>query len=586
MGMRRTLLLTGIAAVLLLLAVLFCARSEPAPDSPSVPRESTSQPSTSHKRNRLAAAPRLSVTRVVTTNVRGTVRDEAGAAVAGARVSVTGGATSVVTGGDGAFHLELPADEAVLRIDAANYVSKSIRIRPGEEPIAVLLIGCAVVSGRILDATTHLPLADHAVLLKPPSGGPMSWASRVTDATGRFHVSGLPANKLKVAAFRGGQPRGASERPPSPWIEVTPPADDLELLVGLPSDAITGVVVNADGTPYTGRFFVVAQPRDAMGALSGGGTFGAQRDGGGFSVAGFPESEMPVDVHITPDDLVLPMVRVQRPAMGGRALRVELPPSAKIGGRVTGVEAPRFKNVLVIVRATDGSMESIAVPDATGAFVTPRPVTVGLRYEVIAVAPDDAHGSGAVRSGVAAGQTDVALELQPMLPIRGRVVDAASGTGMQADIEGWSTNPPRRMAGLLVTAGAQPDGRFELFGVPGLTYWLAARGAFGVHAGTEVAFAPGAEGVEIRLAAGTAVSGILLDADGGPVAGAVVRASRPEDADRPWLSNSGTTGKDGAFRIDGMRAGRIRLITWRKGREVPLGEFDAPAPSLEVRLPR
>ena len=65
-----------------------------------------------------------------------------------------------------------------------------------------------------------------------------------------------------------------------------------------------------------------------------------------------------------------------------------------------------------------------------------------------------------------------------------------------------------------------------------------------------------------------------------------IRAARPQDADRPWLCAIAVTSADGAFVVAGAATGTVRLVTWRRGREVPLGESSAPTTSVELRLPR
>jgi carboxypeptidase family protein len=106
-------------------------------------------------------------------------------------------------------------------------------------------------------------------------------------------------------------------------------------------------------------------------------------------------------------------------------------------------------------------------------------------------------------------------------------------------------------------------------------------------AGSSAPIAGGAEGIEIRVPRGSvAIRGRLVDADGAPVEEALVRASRAGEENRSWLCAAATTAADGSFRIFGAPAGRLRFVTWRKGREVRLGDADAPTESLELRLPR
>lgn len=92
----------------------------------------------------------------------------------------------------------------------------------------------------------------------------------------------------------------------------------------------------------------------------------------------------------------------------------------------------------------------------------------------------------------------------------------------------------------------------------------------------------------IRLVRAISISGRLVRADGTGVAGEWVRAAPAGSTD--WLALAradcqGVSGADGAFRIEGLRAGRYRVgVTSSTGEEIVATEADAGATDVVLRM--
>jgi hypothetical protein len=93
----------------------------------------------------------------------------------------------------------------------------------------------------------------------------------------------------------------------------------------------------------------------------------------------------------------------------------------------------------------------------------------------------------------------------------------------------------------------------------------------------------GAKDVVLRVSLGVELAGILLDAQGNPVAttslmaddGSRTAAMRPYDQ----------VGPDGRFLLRGLARGRVRLTAQRGEAHVPVGEVEAPGADVRLTLP-
>jgi hypothetical protein len=128
------------------------------------------------------------------------------------------------------------------------------------------------------------------------------------------------------------------------------------------------------------------------------------------------------------------------------------------------------------------------------------------------------------------------------------------------------------------------EGRFEIWGLKDGTYDVYAGGGdSGWGCGVATLRGAGRPGTEVRLVAEATLSGFVALADGSPRRDGRIIAT-PTDGATPeesiWI------GADATFRVPGLRPGRYRLRLDEARASRPLGEFDAPAEGLVLRVRR
>lgn len=195
-------------------------------------------------------------------------------------------------------------------------------------------------------------------------------------------------------------------------------------------------------------------------------------------------------------------------------------------------------------------------------------------------ARDGAQGRIAAPGGPREGGA-VIVRLEPPRVVAGKVVDAASKRPIPAALV-WSGRPP---AAALVRTGG--DGSFRLE-IPGGAVGVAIEAAApGYLAGRPHPFSKVAGPVTLTLDPAAAISGIVVDSSGRPVAGVLVRP-RPEARRSPAGSAQSSTRPDGRFRLTGLLPwGTYEIEASRKGivRSSVTARTPAPGqPSPEVRI--
>jgi hypothetical protein len=257
----------------------------------------------------------------------------------------------------------------------------------------------------------------------------------------------------------------------------------------------------------------------------------------------------------------------------------------------------------------DGKFSLIAPPGPGILLVQARPAAGGGKaYPDARIRPEDRGKPYLRNDGGLLGARFVTSRgiLQPLWSYQGyRVIEPAVGAeGLTADLE---LEPGKAVAGKVVgpdgkpLTGATASGLTGSFGQPaalsGDTFTAQAllpddsRTVFVLHegkklAGSAVIRAGAKEAPVVRLAAWGAVTGRVVDADGSPVAGAVVRvfvADRTASVLHQRLAGGKplTTDKDGRFRGDVPFAGvKFGVFFLHKGRQL---EVDRPVTGLTVK---
>ncbi len=264
------------------------------------------------------------------------------------------------------------------------------------------------------------------------------------------------------------------------------------------------------------------------------------------------------------------------------------PAPSAITGRLVLAEGPDRAHSLVIKGTpSSGGEERVFRPSWAGAFDTGSLAAVPwtLRVEassglVVGEARDVIPGTRGLEIPVAAHGV-----------IRGRVL-LPGGEPAGAGVGVWAANLGE--GGRFGPGGASHgettgDGAFLVEYLGEFEFALMARGPgksdrfpHDVVPGPAVLHvAPGARDVVLRLAPRAPLKGVLLAADGQPAVQRRLMGSR-EDYPFPWEA---ATGQDGSFEFPALPPGRVRIFYRWNGKEIDLGEPEAPATDVVFRLP-
>jgi len=433
------------------------------------------------------------------TIVRGSVVDDDGAGVPGARVSASGAGRDWTGGGgpqgtagtsdmSGAFELRgVPAGRTVLSASHPEHAAAepvTVDVEPTKQTADVRLVlsqgGRLAGSVRRRDGS---PIAGAMVKVYPARRGPRSimvWDGELlTGADGSFAVEHVPEGRAQVTVMSPSRP-GRFEGAQSRYVEVRNGETATVDIVN--REILLSGRVTRSGAPAAGLSIEARGPRfEPMPDMRGGGMAA-------------PPSGAPQRMHA-----------VTRADGGFEMLLDEAGP------------------VWLSVATADGRLRfpsrEIDVPDA------------------------DAHTVELNFSGV---------------PVTGIVVDKDTDAPLPHASVAAAPQPPRPGGGSSGTSG--PDGRFQLETEPG-DYRIVGRVREGGYGKGELEVRVGEAGVadlRIALPKGLEITGRLTDTAGRAVGGVSVYASNARP-DRPSYGFGGALA-DGTFRMDSLDEGTYHLI--------------------------
>jgi len=525
--------------------------------------------------------------------VRGKVLDkETGEPVAKATVRVFGGhadpelemmgGTQAVSGEDGSFEIKgVPLKAHTVTASHPDYVSNlnpmllQMRMRPGggggpplfepgrtEAEHVVELAPAAKVTGVVLDPEGN-PVAGASVTVEDPmmmmmalfSGGPRQ---ATTDAEGRFDVGGLRRNQTVplVAGHRDwGRSRAKKGKAGGDPItfRLTPPL------------RVSGRVVDEAGDPIEGVRVTVRRKGQSgdmrrMGMFVSGSTRPAVTDAEGrYVVRNAPAGELEVlfehrryeevkqDLSLRPDVRDTDLEKTVLPrgeGIEGIVLDERGEPLA--GARVSA-------NSTGQVRPGSGRTWGSAKTDLEG-----RLEIYGLRkgeYRLRA----SYHGRYAAEVVVESGTKDVRIRMREAGRLAGRArgVNGMPVPGAQVRARVSDPSDPNRNENVGWTR-TDPDGRFSLDSLPpDRPFQLTITHDAYREATFQGVVAQATERVFV-LDPGVRVAGIVVDADGAPVANAQVFVAG-------GTNKSVTTDADGRFEAGGLHEGEIKVTLLESG---------------------
>jgi hypothetical protein len=496
--------------------------------------------------------------------VRGTVRDVRGVAIAGAVIHVGVDARSppmstTHTGPDGAFVAwALPGDLHVAAT-ADHYVDGDARGSAPGDPLAIVLTPEAVVGGIVVEAGTRRPLEDATV--------DVNGATARTGAGGRFQIDKLAPGRYKPTATSVG---GYGETAESVLLGLGQTVDDLVIVI-YPVAVVVGRVVIDDG-PGT-RPCPPDQGEVSLSRYGSAAYYHARTTPGGDVLL---EGVVPGSYQVTAAcDHFLGQVPYADLIVGSSDvddLVWKVHPGARVAGHVVSRTGAPIADAAITVRSGNGVSFANAASGADGAFVAD-----GLAPGATELV---AYASGYLRNPAPAsviatlGTTaTIDLVLATGGTITGEVVDeAGSPVAVLVEAQGPDTGSEWSDARGHFTIAALSPGSYDVrvrspWGEPPRPSEAAPASVTADHA-THVHL--------VATAATGTITGTVSDAADAPIRDAYVTAARedepaPDDGKPGYLARGSwhdppvLTALDGSFRLTGLPRGRFTLRAYRQG---------------------
>ena len=511
---------------------------------------------------------------------------------------------TTLTGIDGSFRFDdARAQNNRLTVEAKGFATTEVtNVREGALPRPIALQPGLSLSGVV--RASGKPAK--GVLVRFEGKSDSRWVETGND--GSFRLADLPAGGGGSLVADGGE-QGLAELRGLSLPEAT--AQRVPLALAAPA-AIDGRVVDAK----TGRPI----PRVKVLARSGS-RIGVARSSadGRYRIAGL----LPNRYRVEADDARY--VRYERAnivVLAGTAEKVDLPltAGATLSGRVVDEDGRPIANargrlapageggIRAFMRQQRGGERGAFRTGKDGAFKASR-LPPGDGQSLTVSHPDyESRTLGGLSLPAGGARTGVSVVLARGLSLAGVVKDGEGNPVAGADV---FMNQARTFrggrGGMAVqmnlvggpesreraTTGA--DGRFEFKGLAKGDYMLAARKQGFSEAILDPAkVAEDAEPVELVLAAGASISGLVVDSNGQPAEGYFVQIRPRSGGDSPMRGlgpggpgGRGATGADGFFSIDGLHAGEAYdLLLMSPDGPGPRREgVTAPAEGVELVVP-
>jgi len=536
----------------------------------------------------------------------GRVAGPDGKPVVGARVTLTARGridftvtlapvpVEAATGPDGTFRFESAASERnELVVEAAGLAAARVEaVRAGALPRPIALAPGATLPGSVKkrDGTP----ASGTLLRYEADGLATRWVEAGAD--GRFLLAGLPARRGVVVADGGDD--GFAEA-----TSVTPGPERPPLAIVLaPPTVLEGRTLDAATLKPVPRVKLTVGTDAAARAVRSG-------VDGRYRLRGLRPGETAV---LADEARHVRWSRAGVRVAKGETTTLDVPLTrgASLAGRVVDEEGRPVPGAKLLLSSRAESLfswvfsELSGDPAATirtkgdGTFSASR-LPPGPNQRLAARHPDFEDG---VLGGIslAPGETlgGAVVTLRRGLVLTGTVKDPEGNPIAGAELAlAWSSVQRSSLAGSrrvgsfggvsdLPTGRSGADGRFELRGVPPGDWALTAKAAGRATETVDpvrLARDVRADPVEVVLSPGASISGFVLRRTGGGAEGYRVfprPSGRPSTAS--LVGDLQETGHDGAFRVDGLRAGEtydLQLFGGTSFGQVGLAKRGVPAPS-------
>jgi len=508
--------------------------------------------------NRGSEPPRVTLRlRRLSATVRGSVTDGDGKPLGNARIIGGGSPDGVVTDSSGTFTLDVTDDDDHFIYALAEGFAMQraiVRMAGREGTLSFELRPEFRIVGRVTD----------------PGGAPVAGA-RVstfftmhgnearTDSEGRFSLGHLDPGRT-FHMLRADHPDWIAARA---QVETKGEVVERDLVLGAGVSA-AGRITAPDGHPVGGQRVVVASSPNAMGKRRT-----VTRDDGTFKFDSLAPGE--ANLYVFARGCAPVIRKVQVP--GDFPLELGLVPGRTLSGTVRIEGRGAGAGVHLAARVGGTSLPRRAIADQNGHWILED-----LPEGTVDVYIFGRNVLGHTVRGVAVGQSGVEFTVPASVRLRGRVVDAATGTpideftirflAVHGHSGGIGASWMREGHRFSDPSGSWDTGEHEQLAV-GAVVRVEVRAPGYAPASAELTAGEGPDANTVRIARGSGMSAIVVDAGGAPVAGAQVELVPEAAAAVPFQGTHGKrlarTGKDGNARFAGLAPGRFILTVQHPG---------------------
>ena len=503
----------------------------------------------------------------------GRVLDVGGGPVPGATVRAVdvapapGGASvprvfQAVAGPDGGYQLWLGRTWYSLTAEADGYA-------PGRDWFQLLremtrdlrLSPAARLSGRVIERQSRQPVPEARLWLQQERGGGGGARELVSDGAGQFTWNDLQPGTYRVGARKGGLV-GLG-----PWVSlgIAQTSSGVEVAVS-PGFLVAGHVRGPGDRPVAGARVQLVKTQPPFERP----LFARSDATGAFRIEGVLPA--PWRLHVAAEG----HARLdQALAVSGDVadLVLRLAAGASVKGTVSSADGGPVEGAVITVelRPRDNHLMEGAITAADGSFAIDGLVA----GELTVTAHHRQRGLAQVKDRLGDGeQKVVALRLDAGASITGKVEEDGGAPAVGVRVEAQ-----RLGGGMRFTDVTGPDGRYRIAGVTAGTITVIAnsgKGSFFTAVDRPdqktitLSEREQRTGVDLVVAGGRSISGVVLGPDGRPVPGAEVTASAELPNGRaPSRAMVGPSraysGPDGAFTLEPLGAGKHTLWAVQAG---------------------
>lgn len=529
--------------------------------------------------------------------VRGVVKSKDGTPLVRARLVGTparGRQVATVTENDGTFELKGPPGVLEsLVVAAPRHALRDFRDLQEGTQLVVILEPAVPFSGTVKD-TEGRPVPQARVRLFPRGRPDLAPLSAETASSGRFRLDSVAPGRWDVTVDKDGL---------APFHErmlVIPPPDGLRRNYVLEGGlTLRGTITTDGGKLVVGGALIEVIDRivDGRRDINQSRRLGpyVSRPDGSFEIKALLPGVLVLLIKANGFGSMFHGHEVSTRNPSGLFAQIELPPVAKLGGRVLQPDGRPAGGVFVVLRPDGIRQHQFAemapfllgaetwadeLGDRWPAFRTKSdgtwkvenaPAVITARVQAVDPAGRFA-GSRSTHVNLAkGGRPGIELKLLPGVSISGRVTGADGSAVVGASV---------KMAGVRDVTGE--DGSYRLRGVPEGTQRIRVSHRLALPYVETLEVPPGGiDPLDIVVERGAIIRGVVTDTFGNPLVGAMASVRNHQDdrhGKKGRMLNFGFVLPDGTFEVGGFMADLVDVVVSAQGYETSRRDGIAPDP--------